>query len=78
MDGMGISKEILEAMSESLSLDEMAEMTGIPREQIKETLDITEEWDEIKECLDAGWSLEKTAEVFGYSVEEIKERLGLN
>ena len=78
MDGMGIRKEILEAMSEALSLDEMAEMTGIPREQIKETLDITEEWDEIKECLDAGWSFEKTSEVFGYSVEEIKQRLGLN
>ncbi len=77
MDDMGLSRDVLEAMSESMSLDEIAEMTGLPKEQIKDTLGIMEEWDEVKQCLDDGWSIEKAADVFGYSVEEIRKHLGI-
>ena len=71
MDDMDMS--VINAMLESMSLDEVAEMTGIPRETIKENAGIIEDWDEIKMCLDDGWDLERISETFGYSSEEIKE-----
>ena len=70
MDDMDMS--VINAMLESMSLDEVAEMTGIPKETIKENAGIIEEWDEIKMCLDDEWTPERVSDTFGYSVEEIE------